>query len=76
MTANMFVRDMDLQDFDRLDGREGAICHGCTLVSALKGDRTARARTGQRSSMREAQGLNSLGVVGRKRKMKSSCLGW
>ena len=56
MTANMFVRDMDLH-FDRLDGRRlevvagGLPLHGraqlaigATLVSALKRDGT-RART-------------------------------
>ena len=58
VTANMFVRDMDLQDFDRLDGRrlevvaDGLPLFGgaqlaidATLVSALKRDGTARART-------------------------------
>ena len=54
----MFARDMDLQDFDRLDGRrlevvaDGLPLFGgaqlaidATLVSALKRDGTARART-------------------------------
>ena len=56
VTANMFVRDMDLRDFDRLDGRrlevvaDGLPLFGgaqlaidATLVSAIKRDGTARA---------------------------------
>ena len=68
----MFVRDMDLRDFDRLDGRrlevvaDGLPLFGgaqlaidATLVSAIKRDGTAIAQCCE-----EAQGPNVPGVVG------------
>ena len=83
---------MDLQDFDRLDGRRlevvadglplfgGAQLIDATLVSALKRDGTARARTATMDGAAlidaRRRGPNLPRSCWRKRKMSSGCLGW
>ena len=81
VTTNMFVRNMDLLDFDWLDGRvaDGLPLFGgaqlaidATLVSAIKRDGTAR----EGAATSDGAGPNVPGVVGGRWKMSLGCLGW